>query len=279
VGAFCRLFVSSWPGEIAALLASARSRFMATKPIILISGSTDDKGSEFSDYSIGLSMNYPLAITAAGGMPWILPCQPEPAHVREAVRQASGILLTGGDDVDPKLYTDRLPAKVAKTVQRAHAARDSFEILLVKEAFRQRKALLCICRGHQILNVALGGSLFADIPLQRPKAMAHNRTDLKDRVVHEVECAPGSLMARIAGGGSLGVNSSHHQAVDRMAGALRATAASSDGIVEGMELAPDAEGTLPYLLAVQFHPERLFVRHAEHLELFKTFVRSCRSKR
>jgi putative glutamine amidotransferase len=252
---------------------------MATQPIILISPSTDDKGSEFSDYSIGLSMNYPLAISAAGGMPWILPCQPDAGYVREAVRQASGILLTGGDDVDPKLYADRLPAKIARTVQRAHAARDSFEMLLVREVFRQKKALLCICRGHQILNVTLGGSLFADIPLQIPMAIEHNRTDLKDRVVHEVECVPGSLMARIAGGGRLGVNSSHHQAVARMAHGLRATAISSDGVVEGMELAAVAKGSLPYLLAVQFHPERLFVRHAEHLELFRTFVRACRRKR
>jgi putative glutamine amidotransferase len=213
---------------------------MATQPIILISASTDDQGSEFSDYSIGLSMNYPLAVSAAGGMPWILPCQPDARHVRAAVRQAGGILLTGGDDVDPKLYTDRLPARVARTIHRAHAARDSFEMLLVKEAFRQKKALLCICRGHQILNVALGGSLFADIPLQIPQALEHNRTDLKDQVVHEVECVPGSLMARIAGGGRLGVNSSHHQAVARVAHGLRATAISSDGVVEGMELAPAA---------------------------------------
>lgn len=252
---------------------------MATRPNILISASTDDKGSEFSDFSIGLSMNYPLALSAAGGMPWVLPCQPDAAFVREAVRQSSGILLTGGDDIDPKWYTDRLPQKVARTVQCAHAARDSFEILLVKEAFRQKKALLCICRGHQILNVALGGTLFADIPLQIPQAIEHNQTDLKDRVVHEVECMPGSLMARIAGGGRLGVNSSHHQAVARMADILRGTAVSSDGIVESMELAPAAKGMLPYLLAVQFHPERLFVRHAEHLEIFRTFVRACRRKR
>ena len=249
---------------------------MATKPIILISGSTDDKGSEFSDYSLGLSMNYPRAIIAAGGMPWLLPCQPEGRFVAEAVSRADGLLLTGGDDVDPKLYTKTLPASVAKTVQRAHAARDSFEILLINEAFRQRKPLLCICRGHQILNVALGGTLFADIPQQIPQAMNHNRADRKDRVVHEIECEHGSLMARIAGGKRFGVNSSHHQAVARLAPALRATAVSRDGVIEGLELAQDAIGVLPYLLAVQFHPERLFARHGEHRELFRTFVRASR---
>ena len=83
-------------------------------------------------------------------------------------------------------------------------------------------------------------------------------------------------MERIAGRNRLGVNSTHHQAVDKIAKPLRATAVSTDGIVESMELAPEARGLVPYLLAVQFHPERLFTRHAEHLELFRTFVGSCR---
>ncbi len=150
--------------------------------------------------------------------------------------------------------------------------------MLIEEVLRQRKPLLCICRGHQILNVALGGTLFADISQQIPRAMNHSRTDRKDRVVHDIACEPGSLMA-LAGGDRLGVNSSHHQAVARLAKSLRATAVSRDGVVEGMELAPAARDRLPYLLAVQFHPERLFARHAEHLELFRTFIRACRRKR
>ncbi len=251
---------------------------MATKPVILISGSTDDKGSEFADFSLGLSMNYPDALIAAGGMPWVLPCHPKARFVAEAVGRADGVLLTGGDDIDPKLYTKNLPSNISQTVRPAHAVRDSFEIMVVNEVFRQRKPILCICRGHQILNVALGGTLFADIPQQIARAMKHNRTDRKDHVVHEIECEHGSLMARIAGGERFGVNSSHHQAVDRMARSLRATAVSRDGVVEGMELAREARGALPYLLAVQFHPERLFARHGKHLELFKTFVRACRRR-
>jgi putative glutamine amidotransferase len=252
---------------------------MNQPPTILISGGTDDKGAEFTDYSLSCSMNYPLAIKAAGGLPWLLPCEPDRDYVAEAVKRAAGVLLTGGDDIDPKLYTKRLPPRVAKTVHRAHGARDAFELMLIEEAFRQRKPLLCICRGQQILNVALGGTLFADIPQQIPRAMNHSRTDRKDRVVHDVACAPGSLMARIAGKGRLGVNSSHHQAVAKVANALRVTAASRDGVVEGLELALADADRMPYLLAVQFHPERLFARHGEHLELFRTFVRACRPKR
>jgi putative glutamine amidotransferase len=245
------------------------------RPTILISGSTDDRGAEFTDYSLSLSMNYPQALAAAGGMPWLLPCEPEARFIAEAVQRSDGILLTGGDDVDPKRYARALPRAVAKTIHRAHAARDAFELMLVREALRQRKPMLCICRGHQLLNVALGGTLLADIALQRPLALSHNRSDRKDRVVHEIECADGSLLRRIAGKKKLGVNSSHHQAVERIAKDLRVIAVTKDGIVEGMELAHEARGLLPYLLAVQFHPERLFRQHAEHLMLFKSFIQAC----
>lgn len=248
---------------------------MSQPPFVLISGSTDDRGAEFTDYSLSLSMNYPRALKAAGAQPWLLPTEPDRGFVAGAVKRSQGVLLTGGDDVDPKLYTRRLPASVARTVQRAHAARDAFELMLIQEVLRQRKPLLCICRGHQMLNVALGGTLVADIKHQMPQSLDHSRTDRKDQVVHQVRCAAGSLMRRIAGRERLGVNSSHHQAVGRVAKVLRATAVSKDGIIEGLELAQDARGLLPYLLAVQFHPERLYRRHAGHLELFKSFVRTC----
>lgn len=248
---------------------------MPTCPIVLISPGTSDHGTEFADFSINLSMAYPKAVTAAGGLPWILPCDPDPRAVHQTVRRADGILLTGGQDVAPKQYTKSLPAGVRKTIIPAHPARDALEFLLVKEAFRQRKPLLCICRGHQLLNVALGGTLTADINLQIPQALNHSQTDRKDQLVHLVSCTAGSLMARIAGRKQLGVNSSHHQAVARIASDLRATAISQDGIVEGMELARHAQGLLPWLLSVQFHPERLFRKHAEHLKLFQSFVRAC----
>lgn len=247
----------------------------ASPPLILISGCTDDKGAEFTDYSMSLSMNYPLALRAGGGSPWLLPCEPDKDYVADAVRRCDGILLTGGDDVNPRLYTRRLPPAVAKKVHREHAERDRFELMLIQEAQRQHKPLLCICRGHQILNVALGGTLIADIPMQMPQALNHSRTDRKDRVVHSVLCAPGSLLERISSRPKLGVNSSHHQAVEKVAKALRVSAVSDDGIIEGLELAPAARGMFPWLLAVQFHPERLFRRHAAHLELFRAFIRAC----
>jgi putative glutamine amidotransferase len=249
------------------------------KPLILISACTQERGAEFDDFSLSLSMHYPRAVVAAGGLPWVTANHLEPAYIREAVRRAQGVLLTGGEDLDPKRYTGRLPARVARTVHRAHPDRDAFEWQVIGEVLRQRKPLLCICRGHQVLNVALGGTLFADIRLQKPQALDHCRTERKDRVVHQIECVRDSLIARIAGQERLGVNSSHHQAVARMAKPLRATGVTRDGIIESMELAPGAEGLLPFLLSVQFHPERLWARHAEHLELFRVFIQACGQNR
>src|SRR5256885_2007573 len=247
----------------------------AVSPVILISGSTEQRGAEFADTSLSLSLNYPKAIKAGGGIPSVLPCIPDRDLIVETVKRAEGILLTGGDDVAPSLYRKDLSPDLKKTVHAAAPERDLFELMLIDEVFRQRKPLLAICRGHQILNVALGGSLIVDIPTEVPNAINHSRTDLKNKVVHDAELKPGSKLAEIIGKARLGVNSTHHQAVAKIAKPLRANAVSMDGIIEGMELAPGVSSMLPWLLSVQFHPERLFPQHAEHLEIFKDFVQAC----
>jgi len=245
-------------------------------PAVLISGSTDKHGVEFRDASLSLSLNYPRAILAAGGTPQILPCLPDPAFIEASVRNSDGVLLTGGDDIQPGLYReDRLPAPLQKTVNSAAPERDLVELMLVDEVFRQRKPLLAICRGHQLLNVALGGTLIVDIPTEVPSALNHCRTDKKDKIVHEVDVEPGSILAQVSAGRKLGVNSSHHQAVGNIAKPLRSTAVSIDGIVEGLELGSQDRHLLPYLLAVQFHPERLCALHAPHMALFKSFIAAC----
>jgi putative glutamine amidotransferase len=252
---------------------------MKRLPVILISGSTQQHGAELADTSASLSLKYPLAIQTAGGLPWLLPCVPERDFLAESVRRCEGVLLTGGDDVEPRLYAPRLAPTLARTVSPAAPERDLFELMLIDEVFRQRKPLLAICRGHQILNVALGGTLIVDIPTQRPEAMNHARLDRKNEVVHEVTIKAGSILAKQVSTGRLGVNSTHHQAVDKVAKPLRMNAVSDDGMIEGLELAPAERQMLPYLLAVQFHPERLCARHAEHRALFEEFIRACRSAR
>ena len=252
---------------------------MFKPPLILISASTEKKGVEFGDVSMSLSENYPRAVMAAGGLPLILPCATERDLIAECVRRSDGVLLTGGDDVNPDIYWPAAPPRLRRTVGHMDRQRDLRELLVIAEVFRQRKPLLAICRGHQLLNVALGGTLLVDIASQVPAAINHDRSDKKNALVHEVQLTADSLLARITCSRRLGVNSSHHQAVDRVAAPLRVTAQGADGVVEGMELQPAAAGWLPYLVAVQYHPERLVNRCREHWGLFRSLVRACMRSR
>jgi putative glutamine amidotransferase len=248
---------------------------MQTLPLILVTPSTDEKGAEFYDYSISLSQTYLDAITLAGGLPLVLPCAPSPKVVAEYVRRADGVMISGGDDIQPELYCDPVPANLKRTVGRTDPVRDLLETLLVKEAFAQRKPLLAICRGHQIMNIALGGTLFIDIPTQTKTTTNHTRLKHKDRFVHDVQLEVDSLLARVFGRTTIQVNSSHHQAIQKIAPPLRVTGRSPDGIIEAVELRAEEAAVIPYLLGVQFHPERLVRAHPEYIELFRSFTEAC----
>jgi putative glutamine amidotransferase len=250
---------------------------MARLPLILITPSTEKRGVEFHDLSASLSIKYENAVLQAGGIPLTVPISSDRAILAEIVRRADGVLLTGGDDINPGLYSKKLPKKIRATIEPSPdgGKRDLLELVLIDEIFRQRKPLLAICRGHQMLNVALGGQLIADIRQQIPGALNHQRVDLAGKIVHEAALTAGSLLSKITGKQILGVNSSHHQAVLEPAEPLVAVARSSDGIVEAMELRPDAARQMPFFLSVQFHPERLAEKFAEHRVIFSRFVKAC----
>ena len=254
---------------------------MAKPPLILVSPSIEKRGAEFHDLSVSLSVKYENAVLAAGGIPVTTPTTTDRRMLAEVVRRADGVLLTGGDDINPNLYDKNLPRAVRKTVGATPdgGGRDWRELVLIDEIFRQRKPLLAICRGHQLLNIALGGRLIADIRRQLPGALNHQRMDKADELVHEVPLTSGSLLANIVRKRILGVNSTHHQAVLEPAEPLMAVARTRDGIVEAMELKPDAGRRMPFLLSVQFHPERLTGRYAEHRAIFRRFVETCRRRR
>lgn len=243
----------------------------------MISPSTERKGPEFGDLSSSLSGCYDHAVINGGGLPFSLPATISRKVIAECVSRCDGVMLTGGDDIEPRLYGNGLPARVRSTVSVSPdgGARDFRELLLIDEVFRQRKPLLAICRGHQLLNVALGGTLVADLPSHAPRGLNHRRFDKRDDSVHEVQLTPGSLLAKITGVRKLGVSSTHHQAVGRVAEPLTVTALSGDGVVEGLELKPGAVQWLPFLLSVQFHPERLEDRYPEHRAIFRVFTQAC----
>lgn len=250
---------------------------MVRPPLILVSPSIEERGIEFHDLSASLSVRYNEAVLQAGGIPVTAPTTTDPNTLAEALRRTDGVLLTGGDDINPALYETKLSLKISKTVEQTPdgGKRDLRELVLIQEIFRQRKPLLAICRGFQMLNVAFGGKLLADIPQQLPGAIEHRRMDKPLDLVHEASLTPGSLLSKICNAPVLGVNSTHHQGVLEPAEPFTATARSRDGIVEAMELKPECAGMLPFLLSVQFHPERLVQRHERYRAIFKKFVTAC----
>jgi putative glutamine amidotransferase len=244
-------------------------------PTILIATSNEQCGFEFRDRSTSLSHCYTRATLAAGGIPTLAPIIAEKNAVAEMVRRADGVMLTGGDDLQPDLYDSDLPKKIKAKAVGIDPQRDVFEFILIEQTLRQRKPLLAICRGPQVLNVALGGGLVTDIPAERPGALAHHRRSKAHQLVHTAELAKGSLIRKIYGKAKLRINSAHHQAVGELAPMLRTTAWTKDGIIEAIELNDDEANGAPFLLGVQFHPERIYEKHPEHLKIFQAFIKAC----
>lgn len=197
---------------------------------------------------VRLNEAYVDAARAAGLIPIVVPPlrQHELEHVVSAV---AGVMLTGGEDVDPARYR----AQRHPSVEHPHAARDECELALVRLAREQQLPTLAICRGIQVMNVALGGTLIQDIRSERPSHIDHDQSANRTMRVHDVTLEADSRLAAAVGASRVAVNSSHHQSVDRVADGLRVTACAPDGIIEGVEW----EGDDWWMLGVQWHPEEL----------------------
>lgn len=191
---------------------------------------------------------YINALTAAGLIPLVLPPM-EPSLASAALNDVAGLVLTGGEDMDPRLFGEEGHPATGEP----HVARDAYELALARTAAGHRIPTLAICRGVQVLNVALGGTLIQDIPSQCPSKIEHNVTDKRGERVHRVDIDPSSKLARAIGSTLIFTNSSHHQSVRELGEDLRATGRSEDGIIEGVESNDPAW----WMLGVQWHPEEL----------------------
>ena len=195
--------------------------------------------------------DYLESVRLAGGDPWELVYAADPAEA--VVQSCAGLLLTGGADVAPERYGEARHA----TVTDVDAARDEYEIALVRAALAADLPVLAVCRGLQVMNVAAGGSLVQDIPSQVGGAVPHQISNPKDAIAHDIAIVAGSRLAGLMGAasvsGRLSVNSRHHQAVRRPAAGFVVTADAPDGVIEALEL-PQAR----FCVGVQWHPENFF---------------------
>lgn len=218
---------------------------MSRRPLILITATTRRESPD-DPLRVRLNGAYVEAVTRAGGIAVVAP--PQPLDAAEALlERAEGLLLTGGEDVDPALYG----AAPHRALGRVTGDRDAWELELVRGARRRGMPTLAICRGIQVLNVALGGTLIQDIPDERPSAIRHEQEAGRAARTHPLRLVAGSRLATLFGT-EADVNSMHHQAVGRVAPGLRVTALAPDGIVEGVET---DDGW--WALGVQWHPEEL----------------------
>ena len=193
---------------------------------------------------VSILPTYADAFARAGNTPLVLPAETNRAVVARMLASVDVLLLCGGEDVDPSRYKTKPSPRLGEVNLR----RDDWEFLLLDEAVKRRLPVIGICRGCQLINVYFGGTLWQDLPSERPGEVAHRGKNL-----HGVRIEADSRLARCLGAAEIQVNTSHHQAVRDLAPGFRMVAFAPDGVVEAIESA-----TMP-VVGVQFHPEKLFV--------------------
>lgn len=213
--------------------------------------------------TLHMPTSYVKCLTAAGAVPLILPATKDEAVIEQYLGLVDGLLFVGGDDVNPLAYGE-YPLRQCGDIC---PLRDEYELSLCRMAIAKKLPILGICRGIQVINVALGGSLYQDLPSQLPESIAHSQKLISRYASHPVSISEGSRLQRIYGGTEVMVNTYHHQAVKQPAPALTVTAKSPDGVIEGVEMAD-----YPFFVGVQWHPERM----QEHMPLFHAFVDACK---
>jgi len=254
--------------SIAALLLVSAAIFAQAgkKPVIGIS-STWGEGT-----STSAPLTYVESVIRAGGVPLVLPITLDPAIMAQMLDRIDGLIMTGGEDIDPLKWFGEEPVPGMGEIV---PARDSFDIALIRMAVGRGLPLLGICRGHQLLNVAFGGTLYQDIPSQvKGSSVKHSQKAPRYYGTHTINIEKGSLLNKQIGLEKVAVNSYHHQAVKDVAPGFKVTARSVDGIVEAMEKIGSTK-----VFSVQFHPEGFTASNIDtFLGIFQHLVKEAGKK-
>jgi putative glutamine amidotransferase len=242
------------------------------KPVIGITASPLRADNQDDRERVSVPRNYVDAVIAAGGVPLVLPSQDDNSDTLLEI--VDGLLFTGGADIAPAVYGD---GEVHPETYGVDDRRDRFELSLVNLAVEREIPFLCICRGIQVLNVALGGTLIQDIPDQYSQEIQHRQQHSgisASEPSHAVAVREGSLLDETYGSSELSTNSFHHQSVKDAAPQLEIDARSADGVIEAVSLPGH-----PFALGVQWHPEMMFKDHAEHLAPFQALVEKALNRK
>lgn len=211
---------------------------------------------------------YMKVIEAAGALPIMLPLTDDQQELTRCLEICDGILLTGGHDVEPSLYHAERSDKCGKIC----SLRDRMEAFIFQKMLEADKPVLGICRGIQLMNVLLGGTLYQDLPTEHPSDTNHHMESPYDRPIHNIEVLEDTILADLIGSGTHHVNSYHHQAIKEIAANVNIMAVAEDGIVEAISL-PGKK----YMMGIQWHPEFSYERDPECMKIVQAFVDACSS--
>jgi len=233
------------------------------KPIIgLLAEVSDEK-------KCAVLNSYVRAIEDAGGLPVLLPYVEDGEVIADFCKACDGILFTGGVDVDPGMYGEKRHPMLGETAR----YRDSLEARVFSEFYKTEKPILGICRGAQIINVLLGGSLWQDIPSEMPSEIDHRQKEGQFSLSHRVNILEGTPLRGLVSKGRMNANSFHHQAIKALGADLEVMARADDGVIEAVYSTKKS-----YLRAYQWHPERIYGIDGDNRRIFVDFVTAAARK-
>lgn len=219
----------------------------------------------------GVAINYVQAIETAGGTPIIIPMSQNFDVLSRILSICDGLLLTGGQDVDPIHYNE----EPNKRIGHIDPLRDKTEMFLTREALKKEMVIFGVCRGQQVLNVAAGGTLWQDIDTQRGvETLQHFQNLAEEFPSHSINVEPGTWLEKITGTHKVRINSYHHQAVKDLAPGFKIAARSPDGVIEAIESTMH-----PFVTGVQWHPELTYTELDFNLGVFRAFVEAAAKAR